>query len=180
MKPVLSWDAETNGLWGRAFAIGAVLIAPDTDMKIFRARIPLHNPMPWIRENILPHIDNIRITHEKYEDMLADFASFLNSSIDASIIVHMGYIVEAKILRDMYDLKLITEFGAPYPLLDVSGHLEMAGHDPTSVDRYLNSMNIHAPGNPHDPVFDSLQAALAYIHLQHPDDFPEIKRRLCL
>ena len=30
MKKILSFDAETNGLWGQAFSIGAILMDKET------------------------------------------------------------------------------------------------------------------------------------------------------
>ena len=53
---------------------------------------------------------------------LTDFAKFyLANKQDADVIVHMGFIVETKILRDMHERGLIGDWDAPYPLYDISG-----------------------------------------------------------
>lgn len=163
---VLSFDAETNGLWGRAFAIGAVALDPSsTDpIEYFRARIPLHNPDPWVAENVIPNL-SMPITHETYERMLGDFIKFLLSHKGYRCLTHMGYIVEARLLRDAYTDKMLGDWDAPYPLYDISGNLDQIGNDPTSVDAYCRKNNISIPGNSHDPVYDSLGTALAYYHL---------------
>lgn len=38
---IFSWDCETNGLWGRAFAIGAVVYEDGVESKKFYARCPI-------------------------------------------------------------------------------------------------------------------------------------------
>ena len=40
-KNVFSFDAETNGLWGKAFAIGAVLYKNGNETEKFYSRCPI-------------------------------------------------------------------------------------------------------------------------------------------
>jgi hypothetical protein len=171
MKKIFSFDAETNGLWGKAFAIGA-LVYDESGIETARfvGRLPdTEVTDDWVRENVLPKIGDIPVTHGKYEALLADFAKFyMTNKQDADVIVHMGFIVEVKILRDLHVAGLIGDWDAPYPLLDVSGNLQQAGEDPTSVDSYVKKYELSVgefEGGTHNPLYDSAVAAVVYRHL---------------
>ena len=112
---------------------------------------------PWVIENVLPTLANINPTHKTYESMLSDFANFYKAhKADADCICHMGYSVEAHLLREMRRLEFIGDWDAPYPLHDVSGNLQQVGEDPTSVDGYATK---------HNPLYDCEVAAKVYMHL---------------
>jgi len=110
------------------------------------------------------------VTHTDYPSMLTDFAKFyMANKADADVLVHMGYIVETKVLRDMHDTGLIGDWDGPYPLLDVSGNLQQAGEDPTSVDSYVKKHSLSVgefESGTHNPLYDSAAAAVVYRHLR--------------
>lgn len=170
-KKVFSFDAETNGLWGQAFAIGALVYDVNgTEVARFVGRLPDSEVTDgWVRENVLPNIDDIPVTHDSYDALLADFAKFyLANKADADVVVHMGYIVETKVLRDMRDRGVIGDWEAPYPLYDVSGNLQAAGANPTSVDKFAAEHNLSVgefAGGTHNPLYDSAVAATVYRYL---------------
>lgn len=171
---ILSFDAETNGLWGQAFAIGALVYDENgTEIARFVGRLPDSTVTDqWVRDNVLPKIAGIPVTHNTYNELLASFAEFyMANKKDADVIVHMGYIVEAKVLRDMHDKGLIGDWDGPYPLYDVSGNLQSVGADSTSVDKFAkdHSLNVGVGtdivGGTHNPLWDSAVAAAVYRHL---------------
>jgi hypothetical protein len=85
----------------------------------------------------------------------------------------MGFIVEVKILRDLHAAGLIGDWDAPYPLLDVSGNLQQAGEDPTSVDGYVRKHGLSVgefEGGTHNPLYDSAAAAVVYRKLISEED----------
>lgn len=171
MKKIFSFDAETNGLWGQAFAIGA-LVYDESGAEIARfvGRCPIEGEVDkWVAENVLPKIADIPVNHNDYASLLASFAEFYKANKqDADVIAHMGFIVEVKILRDLHERKLIGDWDAPYPLLDVSGNLQQVGEDPTSVDKYVQKHNLSVgefEGGTHNPLYDSAVAAVVYRHL---------------
>lgn len=172
MKKLFSFDAETNGLWGQAFAIGALVYdEKGTEIARFAGRLPDEAVTDeWVKMNVLPTLTGMTATHADYPSMLADFAKFyMANKADADVLVHMGYIVETKLLRDMHDTGLIGDWDAPYPLLDVAGNLQQVGEDPTSVDGYVkkHSLNIDEfEGGTHNPLYDSAVAAVVYRHLR--------------
>ena len=171
MKKIFSFDAETDGLWGQSFAIGAIVYDENgAEIARFVGRLPdsaVTNE--WVRENVLPTLSGVPVTHESYAELLGDFAKFyLANKEGADVVVHMGYIVEVKVLRDMRELDLIGEWDAPYPLFDVSGNLQAAGADPTSVDKFAAEHGLSVgefAGGTHNPLYDSAVAAAVYRHL---------------
>lgn len=171
MKKIFSFDAETDGLWGAAFAIAALVYdAAGKEIARFIGRLPdsaVTND--WVRENVLPTLVGVPVTHGTYEALLASFVDFyMMNKQDANVIVHMGYIVETKLLRDAHETGLIGDWDAPYPLLDVSGNLQQAGEDPTSVDGYAKKHGLSVgefEGGTHNPLYDSAVAAVVYRHL---------------
>lgn len=171
MKKIFSFDAETDGLWGQAFAIGALVYDENgAEIARFVGRLPDSEVTDaWVRENVLPKITDIPVTHSDYDSLLASFAEFYKANKEgADIVVHMGYIVEAKVLRDLHDKGLIGDWDGPYPLYDVSGNLQAAGADPTSVDKFAAEHGLSVgefAGGTHNPLYDSAVTAAVYRHL---------------
>lgn len=163
---ILSIDAETNGLWGEAFAIGAVLYENGEETRTFLARCPINGRVDkWVSENVLPQLEDVKITHVSYGHMLHEFSRFyLQNKTEAEIIVHMGLPVETRLFLDAHACGYIGDWDAPYPLIDISAFPEIG----TSVDRYNQRNGICVPlenGGTHNPLYDARAAALAYMHL---------------
>lgn len=172
-KKIFSFDAETNGLWGDAFAISAAVYEGGKLVNSFTAYLgPYGVTDGWVRENVLPKLKGLAKTHDSYEDMLTDFAEFYKASKDgADVIAHMSVPVEAKLLIDLHSRGLIGDWDGPYPFLDVAGVLKAKGYDPTSVDSYNKEFSL-MEGRPeaeglatHHPLYDSVAAAVCYMHL---------------
>ena len=148
MKKVFSWDCETNGLIGKAFAIGAVLYDEEgNEVKKFYARCPIEGKVdPWVQENVLPQMEGMELTHDSYESMLQAFGEFfLSNKEDAHVIFHMGNPVEGRVICDLHDLGILGPFDGAYPWLDVAGCLLQAGYAPDSVDAYNKANGIEVP-----------------------------------
>ena len=170
---VFSFDAETNGLWGDAFAISAAVYEDGKLVADFTAYLgPDGITDDWVKDNVLPKLDGLEQTHDSYDAMLADFASFyMEHKKDADIIAHMGVPVEAKVLLDMHQKGYIGDWDGPFPFLDVASVLKAKGFDPTSVDSYNKEFGLmegraEAEGlEAHHPLYDSVAAAVCYMHL---------------
>lgn len=167
-KKVLSIDAETNGLWGKAFAIGVVLYENEREIKTFVGRCPIEEPVnEWVAENVLPQIKLIPVNYNSYKAMLEAFVDFyMQHKRDADIIVHMGLPVEAKLFLDAHKYGYLGDWAAPYPLIDISAIKEIG----TSVDTYNEKNGIKVPadnGGTHNLLYDCRAAALAYHHIIH-------------
>lgn len=236
-QKIFSFDAETDGLWGQVFAIGAVvyewrevcpMVVKDTNGKIntfegrrwgvpsenrknwpndpgpyqvwvqdgplewrwmrvaqFSARNLTHNVQnEWVKENVEPCLHLLDM-YDDYTSMIAAFAKFYIAHKDgAKVLTHMGYIVEAHLLREVRRLGYIGEWDGPYsdkfaPWHDVSQDLEAAGYDPSSVDSYAkkhgvmiqafgrgHELRFADEGKAHNPVDDAEIAARVFFHIQ--------------
>jgi DNA polymerase III epsilon subunit-like protein len=165
VKKIISFDAETNGLWGEAFSIAAILYKNGKEEKKFLGRCPINGQVnPFVEKNILPQMKSIAITHNSYSSMLEDFCKFyLAEKENAQVIVHMGLPVEARLFIDAHNMGFIGDWDAPYPLIDISVFPQIG----TSVDSYNEKFGISVPdfdGGTHNPLYDSAAAAEAYIH----------------
>lgn len=158
-------------MWGRAFAIGAVVYEDGVEVKTFYARCPIEGKVDtWVEENVLLQMVDMVETHATYEQMLKAFAEFfLENKEDADIIFHMGVPVEARVIIDMHDKGYIGTWDGAYPWLDIAGCLKQSRLDCTSVDTYNADHGIKVPqpepGGTHNPLYDSRAAALCYMNL---------------
>lgn len=163
---IYSLDAETNGLWGQAFSIGVVIYDTDTkNNENWVARCPISEPInQWVKENVLPQMEGIQLTHNSYESMLKDFVShYMANKENATVLVHMGLPVETRLFLDAHELGYLGDWDAPYPMVDCSA-IPAIG---TSVDTYNNQHGIEIPsfdGGTHNPLYDAYAAAVAYAH----------------
>lgn len=164
MKKIISIDAETNGLWGQAFQIGAVLQEEDGTTAEWCGRCPIDgNVNEWVRENVLPMVlvDNNQRDFLSYENMLQSFMEwYLQHKSGAEIIVHVGCPVESKLFIDAHNLGYIGDWDAPFPLIDVSAHKEIG----TSVDAYNKANGIKVPNEygQHHALYDAWATLLAW------------------
>lgn len=172
-RKIFSFDAETNGLLGAVFAIGAVVVDVNGQVAAsFIGRCPIVGSIDsWVNDNILPAVVDIEESYANYYDLLASFASFYTANkTEVDYVVHMGNIVEAHILREMVEKKLIQEEDLPYALIDISGNLYQVGEVSTSVDLYIEKYNLIVYGlmvKPHNPLYDAAATAAVFHHLQN-------------
>ena len=164
----MSYDAETNGLWGQAFAISAVLVENGKVAKTFLGRCPISGEInPWVKENVLPQMEDIKVTHESYESLLKDFMSFWRENREnTTAVTHMGCPVEARLWIDAHNLGIIGDWDAPYiGVVDLASYSEIG----VSVDSYNKDHELvpcpeSMVGGTHNPLYDSYAAAVAFTH----------------
>lgn len=170
MGKIFSFDAETNGLWGQAFCIGAILYAEGTPVATFVGRCPIEGATnEWVAANVIPTLENIPVEYSSYDELLAAFSKFyLEHKQDAAVIAHVAVPVESKLLSDMHSRGYIGDWDGPFPLIDVAGMLYQAGEDPTSVDAYVNKYGIAVEnyGSTHNPLYDCAVAAQVFMRLR--------------
>ena len=166
-KNILSFDAETNGLWGQAFAIGAILYSPEgQELDRFIGRCSIEEDVnSWVAENVLPQMEAIPVNYDSYEEMLKAFMAWRATRKDGAIeLVHMGTPVEARLFIDAHNMGIIGDWDGPYPLVDICTAPQIGD----SVDRYNEAHNISPnpeqfAGGTHNPLYDSAAAAVAYL-----------------
>lgn len=155
-------DAETNGLYGPAWAICAVEMKDGLEIARFEGRQAGYVPEnQWVLENCYPHNVDIR----EVPDLHAEFAKWWLDHKGPAF-AHMGAPVESGLFRALHERGLIGDFDGPYPLHDVATALLVKGCAVDSVDDYLDGIPIAKPeGHPHDCRYDvaSTIAAMSYL-----------------
>lgn len=172
MRIIMSVDAESDGLYGIPFAIGAIVYNDGKEVARYFGRIPNSEVSDrWVIDNVLPQLgpedgDEYFVTHTHLIGMLSHFSDWWNDwKVGAEVICHMGVPVESSLFRLMNQAGFMGIFDGPYPLHEVATALLMVGQDPTSVDQYAKSNGIFVQGNPHNPLYDAEVAAKVYMQL---------------
>lgn len=155
---MFSFDAETDGLYGDVWAIGAV-VADDNGREVayFGAQIdPTGVINQWVRDNVVPYISLPRFSSSR---ALRDafWAFWLAHREGAVCIADFGSPVESGLFRAcVADDPDVRQWLGPYPLHDVGTALLCAGVDP-DIDRVVFSgLNGLVKHNPVDDARASL------------------------
>lgn len=167
-KIIFSFDAETNGLWGKAFAVAVIVYTPEgEEVERLSLRCPIEGGevSPWVAENVLPQMEAIEVTHGSYSEMLKAFSEFWLKYKDVAVaLVHMGHIVEAALIRDAHEMGYLGDWDAPYLWNDLCVIPEVGD----SVDAYAKAHGIEVSdyaGGTHNPLYDSEVTAKVYFHV---------------
>lgn len=154
-------DAETDGLYGDVWAIGAVVLDPGgAEIAHFAAQTdPEDVTDPWVRENVLPKCDHPRYSSRR-ELRDAFWAFWIGHRESALAIADCGYPVEAGLFRAcVADDPAARQWLGPYPLHDVATMLLAAGID-TKSDRFrlagIDGARVH------DPLEDARASAICW------------------
>lgn len=159
---MISFDAESNGLHGRAFAVGAVLVIHGAVVEEFFARCPIDEPVdPWVAEHVIPALRDAGVTHDSARAMRDAFWSWLTSHKQGAIIAcDCGWPVEAGLLSACVADDPTRAFEGPYPLHEVATLPLAAGMDPlASYAETLLSPSERAAHRAHHPVDDARLSA---------------------
>lgn len=161
---LLSFDLESNGLHGKAFAVGAVVMGADGHIyDEFMARARLTEKVDeWVKDNVLPAIADMPITHDNYEGLREAFWGwYLLAEPQADyVLVNNGYPVEYRFLLDCQDANLEERYWQhPFPLLELSSMLIMTEHGSGYNKRLLKSTLDEDYGRKlHHPLEDAKMA----------------------
>lgn len=159
---IVSFDAESNGLHGAAFAIGAVVLNACTGdvLETFAARVADPEPLdPWVAANVVPKLSDLRITHASAREMRDAFWAWLSARKESAIVVvDCGWPVEAGLLSACVADDPSRAFGGPYPLHEVATMLQCAGMDPLAS--YGEQVLPGQSHRQHHPVYDAHVSAL--------------------
>lgn len=167
---LFSVDAETDGLYGPAIAIGAVVVENGMEIDRFEGRIPdFLVTNEWVKKNVLPNLKDMAITHDTSVDLEEEFWQFWIDHGDCMVIAHCCYPVETGLFRRCVERDMMARtFFGPYPAIyDISTLLFINDHNPESVDEYikLHKLTVNHSGNSHHPVYDALAAIAVFHHL---------------
>lgn len=157
----LCFDLESNGLHGQAFAIGALVI--DATGKVydqFMARIRVTKKMDeWVKENVVPVIDDMPITHKTYPEMCEDFWQWFVAAQEISdyVLVSNGYPVEYRFLLDCQGADIDERYWQhPFPIIDLSSLLLPLGElKDASKSKLMAKVQKQHDFRPHHPLDDA-------------------------
>lgn len=171
--PFIVIDVESNGLYGQAFCVGAIVM--DYGGRVlsdFICRCPIDQVIEdFVEENVIPPLDAAGIEEdakspdelkEKFIEWYAD-ASTCNpdSRRPIKVYVDVGYPVDTAFL---YSLRGMV---GPYPLLDVATMLYAWGEDPLiKRSEFAADLIGTSKGHSHDPRWDAELSGLCIIKIQ--------------
>jgi hypothetical protein len=161
---IICFDAESNGLHGPAFAVGAVVLdGAGAELETFYARSPIVGDVdPWVRDNVLPVLADAPITHSTPREMRDAFWAWLaQRKATGMVVVDCGWPVEAGLLCACVADDPSRAFCGPYPLHEVASLMVAAGLDP--MDDYSGIVlppEAAARHRPHHPTDDARVSAL--------------------
>lgn len=150
-------DAETNGLYGDVWAIGAV-VADDAGKIVatFAGQIEYTGQNEWVRENVAPFVSLPR--YESARALRDAFWAFWLAHREGAVcIADFGSPVESGLFRAcVQDDPDARQWLGPYPLHEVGTALLCAGIDP-DIDRVeLSGLTGLVKHNPVDDARASL------------------------
>jgi hypothetical protein len=167
-------DTEAPNLDGPALAVAAVVYNDRTGRitRSWTSRCPTPNTCsPWVKKHVLPVIDDpktgVPVDADSYPAMCAAWRRFYaRYRTTHAVLTHVAHPLETGFLADAHHGR--TQDPGPYPLLDVATVLYHAGHDPRSVDAYLDTVREHLDieGTPHHPLYDARVTLAAWLHLR--------------
>lgn len=186
MRYILSIDAETNGLHGSAFAIGAVFAECNDDytgVKTIEAFVEMCTISKrevldeWVAHNVLPVLEKnerYKKRHASKSKLLKSFASLYEAAKalagqSLETIVFCGYPVETNLFKDLHDSGILGDFDHPLPLIDIAtifSYLDFK--DPVSMEKNYEDItgkrfeSVRA----HDPLYDAQTQLDVYVELK--------------
>ena len=159
-----SFDAETDGLYGEAFAIGAVWMDEDGRIleKFAGQCIAPGIASEWVRENCLPHLVRLPEYPSRAALREAFWQFYMHCREGSVIIADVPYPVEAQLLRTCVEENLEERcFQGPYPLVDVASMLFARGLDPDTDRQEFSGYT----GSAHNPLDDAIASCLCAIKI---------------
>ncbi len=163
---ILSFDIESNGLHGQAFAVAGVVIdAKGQTTDSFVARIKIDdNVDEWVKDNVMPVIGDIGISHGNYQAMCDAFWRWFVAAQAKSdyVVISNGYPVEYRFMADCQDNDLDKRYWEhPFPILELPSLL--IGNQRISEASRLKLITTATSGRQlvrHHPMDDAIATAL--------------------
>lgn len=164
---ILSFDIETNGLHGQAFAVSGVIVDAKGDIvEQFNGRIPIEGPIDeWVKANVLPAIQDMTINYKNYEELKEAFWQWFKTAHPESdyVVVNNGYPIEYRFLLDCQNANITERYWEhPFPILDLTSLLIQVGVE-SNIDKqnFVKEFLASHTRQTHHPLQDATITALA-------------------
>lgn len=164
---IFSVDAETDGLYGPAFAIAVTVRENGKEIARFEGRIPNTEVTDvWVWANIIPVLGGMKVTHSSSEKLEEAFWAFWELQRENAVVVaYCGSPVESGLFRRCVERRRDErQWSGPFPAInDVATLLLVLGED-ESMDAYNKKCGIVVPfeGEAHHPMYDAVAAAVCW------------------
>ena len=161
MTKIFSVDAESDGLYGAIWAIGAVVMeSPGVEVARFEGQLDSACVTDtWVQENIVPVVD-LPLYASPKELRDAFWAFWMLHKKDAICLSDFGAPVEARLFRDcVLDDPQARTWEGPYPMHELGTLLLATGNDP-DISREKLSGLLHVTR--HNPADDALMAVACW------------------
>ncbi len=166
-KRILAVDAETDGLYGDPFAIGAVVL-DESGREVDRfGGLAGANEVGdvWVRANVLPHLGDLPSFSSRFELRETFWQFWMKHRGECLCVADVAVPVEAGLFRLCVAVDASRTFLGPFPLHDVATLLLALGTDPlTDRAELLSGWGVTWTGVRHNPVDDALAGALVFWH----------------
>lgn len=169
-KKIVFLDVKSTDLNGEVFYVFAVSF-DQREYKHVRWR-PTQTYSQYVKDNDLPVIDHIPVTHDSRAEALRDFAEWWCRLKDEgyTICTHMSHAVEIRFMLDLYaeNNDILGTFDGSYPIFDTSSMLHVLGFQSDSEEAFLRKQlpgyveRLELHFSPHDSRFKFYVAARTY------------------
>lgn len=163
------FDAETDGLYGEAFAIAAVVMDEDGELRAsFSGKADVNAvATPWVQEHVLPFIDDLPDYPDRVALREAFWAFWLQYRESCLCLADVHYPVESQLMRQCVEADLSSrQWLGPFPLIDVASVFAAHGFDPLTDRQAFSGFG----GRPHHPKDDAIASCLSCIQLLREPD----------
>lgn len=169
-KYLFSFDVETMGLFGPAFAVACTIFSPDgkiVESKLFYCPPDKCNEddLKWVKENVLIHMVGIEYNCKDIESLYNDFWDYWMLWKDKSMMIaDVIHPVESSFITNCIKCDLEKrKWNGPYPFLDVSSMEHMV--DKEKVESFEKSLYKEYPN--HYVLADSIRCGLKYFFIKN-------------
>ncbi len=163
----LSFDVESNGLHGDAFAVGAVLVDSRGRDVIdeYIGRCPIVGEVDdWVKKNVLPRLEGVQETFSDRRQLCDSFWAWYKTAKSRAdvVLADNPYPVEARFLISCQEGQLPERYWEhPFPLLDLGTLLFTAGaRTAEERDSYIRNVIQDNGSLMHNPRWDAWAAAI--------------------
>lgn len=129
-RNIFVFDVESTSLHGKGFAVGVIVVDCATHKEVdsfeLKSLEAEKGCSDWVKENVLPHLQEMPSveTDKELRDQFWDF--YIKHKDTSYIWSDVAYPVETNFLESIFnDDREKREFEMPYPLLDVSSHVNV-------------------------------------------------------
>ena len=153
-----SFDAETDGLFGPVFAIGAVVMDQEGNILDQFTGCFIGEPVvnPWVQENCFPLPEDFAVYASREELLDAFWNFYMQHRSKCVALADTPFPVEAGLMRKCIERDLQNRMPfSPYPIIDVAS-IFFANGLSTETDRMEFS---GYAGKRHDPLADAIASA---------------------